>query len=47
MKELQSRLDSEGSGSSVHSLTDLEDQVARTAAQVASTEKEVSSGIAF
>ena len=41
VQELHSRVDGGGSKSSAHSLSDLEDQVAKTAAQVARSEKEV------
>ena len=41
VKELHSRVDGGGSKSSAQSLSYLEDQVAKTAAQVARSEKEV------
>ena len=47
VQELQSRVDGGGSKSSAHSLSDLEDQVAKTAAQVVRSEKEVRLSFSF
>ena len=41
VKDLHTRVDGGGSNSSAHNLTYLEDEVAKTAAQVARSEKEV------